>query len=99
MLLINDKAKAPVKCLFKDGMVKISCSTTLGKLNDEFNIDLSGPSVEIGFNCRYLLDALKATESDKVKLQLNGGLSPMKIVPLEGDSYVFLVLPMRLKSE
>lgn len=99
MLLINDKAKAPVKCLFKDGMVKISCSTILGKLNDEFNIDLSGPSVEIGFNCRYLLDALKATESDKVKLQLNGGLSPMKIVPLEGDSYVFLVLPMRLKSE
>ena len=99
MLLINEKAKAPVKCIFKDGTVKISCSTALGRLNDEFKADISGSSVEIGFNCRYLLDALKATESDKVRMQLNGGLSPMKIVPMEGNAYTFLVLPMRLKNE
>jgi len=99
MLLINEKAKAPVKCIFKDGRVKISCSTSLGKLNDEMEADTSGPSVEIGFNCRYLLEALRATESDKVRLQLSGGLSPMKIVPMEGESYTFLVLPMRLRSE
>ena len=99
MLLINEKAKAPVKCNFKDGTVKISCSTALGRLNDEFKADISGQSVEIGFNCRYLLDALKASESDKVKMQLNGGLSPMKIIPMEGNAYTFLVLPMRLKNE
>lgn len=98
-LLINEKAKAPVRCLFKDGVVKISCSTTLGKLNEDFTADMTGPSVEAGFNCRYLLDALKASESDKVRLQLNGGLSPMKIVPMEGDSYIFLVLPLRLRAE
>ncbi len=99
MLLINDKNKAPVKCLFNNGQVKISCSTGMGKLSDEFDIDLSGPMVEIGFNCRYLLDALKASESDRVKLQLNGGLSPMKILPIDGDAYTFLVLPVRLKNE
>ncbi len=99
MLLINEKAKAPVKCVFKDGKVKISCSTALGKLNDEMDADTAGPSVEIGFNCRYLLEALRAAESDKVRLQLSGGLSPMKIVPMEGDAYTFLVLPMRLRSE
>lgn len=99
MLLINEKAKAPVRCLFKDGRVKISCSTALGKLNDEMEADTSGPSVEIGFNCRYLLEALRAAQSDKVRLQLSGGLSPMKIVPMDGDAYTFLVLPMRLRSE
>lgn len=99
MLLINDKAKAPVRCIFKEGKVKVSCSTSLGRLNDEFLADISGPSVEIGFNCRYMLDALKAAESDKVRLQLNGGLSPMKIVPMEGNAYVFLVLPMRLRTD
>jgi DNA polymerase-3 subunit beta len=99
MLLINDKNKAPVKCIFNNGQVKISCSTSIGKLSDEFDIDLTGPMVEIGFNCRYLLDALKASESDKVKLQLNGGLSPMKILPMEGDAYTFLVLPVRLKAD
>lgn len=99
MLLINDKNKAPVKCIFGNGQVKISCSTSMGKLSDEFNIDLTGNTVEIGFNCRYLLDALKASESDKVKLQLNGGLSPMKILPVDGDAYTFLVLPVRLKAD
>lgn len=99
MLLINEKAKSPVRCIFKDGTVKLSCSTILGKLNDEIKVDHSGSSVEVGFNARYLLDALKATESDRVKLQLNGSTSPMKIVPLEGDAYVFLVLPTRMRSE
>ncbi len=99
MLLIDDKNKSPVRCYFNDGTLKINCSTAKGKLNDEFKVDISGPSVEIGFNCRYLLDAVKASESDKVKFQLNGGLSPMKIVPLDGDDYIFLVLPVRLKND
>ncbi|MGN0666231.1 MAG: DNA polymerase III subunit beta [Huintestinicola sp.] len=99
LLLVVEQTKAPVKCIFEDGQVKISCSSSLGKLSDVFPVEISGQRVEIGFNCRFLLDALKASESDKVKLLLNGGLSPMKIVPIEGDDYTFLVLPVRLKSE
>ncbi len=98
-LLIVEKTKAPVKCTFGDGQAKINCSTSLGKLSEVIPADISGNKVEIGFNCKYLLDALKAAESDKVRFLLNGGLSPMKIVPIEGDSYTFLVLPVRLKSE
>ncbi len=98
-LLINDKMKAPVKCIFDAGQLKITCATPLGKFSDEINVEIDGKMVEIGFNCRYLLEAVKATESDKIKLLLNGGLSPMKIVPLEGDDYTFLVLPVRLKTE
>ncbi len=99
MLLINEKAKAPVKCNFKDGIIKISCATSLGKLDEEIKADISGSQVMIGFNCRYLLDAVKASESDQVRFLLNGGLSPMKIVPMDGNAYTFLVLPMRLKDE
>lgn len=98
-LLINEKMKAPVRCIFNDGEVKMTCSTSLGKFSDCFKVDLSGPMVEIGFNCKYLLESLKATESDQVKLQLNSGVSPMKIVPLDSDEYVFLVLPVRLKVD
>lgn len=97
-LLIVEQTKAPVKCSFGDGEVKISCSTSLGNLSDVFPVDITGNKVEIGFNCKYLLDALKAAESDKVKLLLNSSISPMKMVPVDGDAYTFLVLPIRLKN-
>lgn len=98
-LLISEKMKAPVKCIFDEGMVKISCNTPLGKFSDEISAEITGKRVEIGFNCKYLSDAVKASESDKIKMMSNGGLSPMKIVPTEGDSFTFLVLPVRLKND
>ena len=45
------------------------------------------------------MDALKATECDEVRLNLNGPLSPMKIYPPKGNSFLFLVLPVRLKAD
>ena len=97
-LLITDRLKSPVRCIFEDGEVKISCATSIGKANDEFMAPMEGENVEIGFNNRYLLDALRNADSDEVKIQLNGALSPMKVLPREGDSFLFLVLPVRLKS-
>lgn len=99
MLLINDRAPSPVRCYFENGLVKINCSTNLGKISDEIRADMSGPVIEIGFKCKYMLDPLKAITEEKVKLQMSGSLLPMKIVPLESDEYTFLVLPVRLSKE
>ncbi len=98
-LLINERIKMPVRCLFDNGALKVSCSTSIGKINDEMPADVTGPKIEIGFNCKFLLDPLKVIKDDKLKLLMNGGNLPMKIVPLEGDEYTYLVLPVRLKNE
>lgn len=99
-LLITDRLKSPVRCQFEDGEIKLLCTTTMGRNHDKVAVEgMNGDSVEIGFNNRYLLDALRNTECDQVKVQLSGPLSPMKIVPKEGDSFLFLVLPVRLKNE
>lgn len=98
-LLITDRLKSPVRCLFADGEIKLLCTTSMGRASDQLSVEITGESVEIGFNNRYLLDALKNTECDEVKIQLGGSLSPMKIVPKEGDSFLFLVLPVRLKND
>ena len=95
-LLISEKHKAPVRCKFSNGMLTLNCKTSVGKFSDEMEIDLAGNSFEIGFNNKYLLEALRACESDKVKLQMNGPLAPIKIVPAEGESFTFLVLPVQL---
>lgn len=98
-LLITDRLKSPVRCLFADNEIKLLCTTAMGRANDQLNAEITGDSVEIGFNNRYLLDALRNTECDEVKIQLGGPLSPMKIVPKEGESFLFLVLPVRLKND
>ena len=97
-LMIVEHTKVAVRCKFAAGEINISCSTALGNFSDQIPCDMTGNDVEIGFNCRYFIDALKACGSDKIKLQLGGNLTPMKIVPLDGDEYLFLLLPVRLKS-
>lgn len=98
-LLISDRLKSPLRIHFTDGQIEMSCSTAIGKAYDALSCALEGDEVEIGFNNRYMLEALRASGCDKVKLLISGPLSPMKMVPLEGDSFLFLILPVRLKSE
>ncbi|MGN0628043.1 MAG: DNA polymerase III subunit beta [Oscillospiraceae bacterium] len=98
-LLINDRLKSPIRLSIGNGEIKISCSTALGKINDTVECDITGDSVDMGFNNRYLSEALRATECDKVKIVVNSPLAPVKIVPLEGDSFLFLVLPVRMKTD
>ena len=98
-LLITDRLKSPVRCLFGENEIKLNCTTSMGRASDQIDVEMTGQSVEIGFNNRYLLDALRNADTDEVKVQLTGPVSPMKIVPTQGDSFLFLVLPVRLKQE
>lgn len=98
-LLITDKLKSPLRCEFGDGKIALHCQTAIGKVYDEFGAAIDGEPVSIGFNHKYLLDALKACETDEVKVELLGPLSPMLVRPVDGDSFTFLVLPVRLKNE
>ena len=97
-LVINDRMKSPLVCDFHDGAVNISCSTPIGTASDSVNVKIDGQEELMGFNSRFLLDALKNSETDAIRIELNGALSPMKILPSEGDSFLFLVLPVRLKK-
>lgn len=98
-LLITDRLKSPLRCIFDENMIKISTVTSLGTANDKLACKTEGNRVEIGFNNIFLLDALKACSLDEVKITLNGPLSPITIVPPEGDNFLYLVLPVRLKNE
>lgn len=95
-LLINDRIKSPIRCNFKDGQINISLQTMLGKINDTISAEIIGNDVEIGFNVKYLLDALKVVESDKVHMYLATSIKPMLI---KDGNYTALVLPVRLKND
>ena len=79
-------------------IVQLSCVTAIGKSYDECPIDGCIEDLEIGFNNRYMLDALRASGTEKVRLQLKGSLNPIVISPTEGDKFTYLVLPVRLRA-
>lgn len=98
-LLITDRLKSPVRCIIGSDNVRLLCTTTMGRASDQLEAKITGDTLEIGFNNKYLLDALRSAETDEVRMQLGGPISPMLILPKEGDSFSFLVLPVRLRSE
>lgn len=98
-ILNSEKIQSPVRCTMANDEIKLLCATAVGRANDSVSVPVIGEDVEIGFNNKYLLDALKNCETDEVKLLLSGGLAPMVIKPVKGESFLCLVVPMRLSNE
>ena len=99
-LMITDRLKSPIRCQFgDDGNIDLSSYTPIGHAADQLPAEIQGETVEIGFNNRYLLDALQNSETDVVRLALKGSLYPMTIRPKDGNSFLFIVLPVRLKPQ
>lgn len=98
-LLINDTFSTPIRCAFYHDELNISCATSLGRAKEKLNIELEGEDFEIGLNSRYLLDALKACESDKIVIKFNGSNAGVTITPAENEDnkMLYLIMPMRLK--
>ncbi len=96
-LLISESFSTPVRCYFNELNVVFTCATSMGRATETFNIELNGPSFEIGLNSRYLLDALKACESENIKILFNGPNTGVLIEPVEGDEFKYMIMPMRLK--
>lgn len=98
-LIITERLKNPLRVSFEKDKVTVRCQTTLGKVVDEIPAEVEGENVEIGFNNRYLLDALRNSHADKLLFELSGPLSPVKVLPVDKGDFLFLVLPVRFKND
>ena len=98
-VLISERIKSPVRLKFTEDLVHFSCQTPLGESEDSLALNYTGEDFEIGLNSKYILDALKNADTDIVNLEFSGPLAPVKITPISGDSFVFLVLPVRLVAD
>ena len=98
-LIISEKLKSPLRCVFGDGMVSITTKTAIGDAADQCPIRGDGEGLEIGFNNKYLMDALKNAPADKLRLEFTSGVAPCVILPAEGEEkFIYMVLPVRLKA-
>ena len=98
-LIVSEKYKSPVRCVFGSQVLNLRTNTTIGAAEDQCSIAGDGKELEIGFNVRYLADALRAIPSEEVSLELTNGLSPIVLTPADDKyDYSYMVLPVRIKN-
>ena len=99
-VVISEKMKSPVRCVFDLDRVRLWAKSGTGEAKDTCPAEGDGKGLEIGFNNRYLMDALRYAPAEKVRLELNTGITPCIIRPVdEGDNFLYMVLPVRLKAQ
>ena len=98
-LIVSEKYKSPVRCVFGSQVLNLRTNTTIGAAEDQCSIAGDGKELEIGFNVRYLADALRVIPSEEVVLELTNGLSPIVLTPADDKyDYSYMVLPVRIKN-
>ena len=79
------QAKSHVKFHFGEDMLEVSSVSANGSVFDEICIEKEGGELDIGFNCRYVLDALRAANTERIKLSLVSQLMAMVIEPVKEE--------------
>lgn len=102
-LIINDdlssktENKMPVKLSIAYNKIDISCKTVKSYVNDSVEVEHEGGDIVIGFNCRFMLDALNACDEENILMEFSAPTSGCFIKPEDGSNrYTYMVLPVRL---
>ena len=95
-LVSRDNRKTPVKLEMRPNQLILTAKSDMGSAYEEVPDETEGDEMQIAFNPRYLIEALRAIEDEKVAIRFTGSLSPCIIAPLEGNAYQYLILPLRI---
>ena len=98
-LIVSERNTSPVRMSFNDGSIDCLCVTPIGRAEDVCSCEGSGEGLQIGFNDRYLKDALKAAAKEELNVCLNSAASPCIITAADGsDNFTYMILPVRLHA-
>ncbi|MBQ8237793.1 MAG: DNA polymerase III subunit beta [Oscillospiraceae bacterium] len=98
-LIVSEKYKSPIRCVFSSQVLLMRTATTIGAAEDRCAIAGDGKELEIGFNVRYLAEALRVIPTEEVTLELTNGLSPIVLTPVDDKvDYAYMILPVRIKN-
>ena len=96
-LMVSEKYRSPVRCLFSNQELQLKTNTTIGSAEDQCIFAGDGKDLKIGFDVRYLADALRVIETEEVVMELTNSLSPIVFTsPDEKYDYSYMVLPVRI---
>ncbi|MFV0314291.1 MAG: DNA polymerase III subunit beta [Anaerotignum sp.] len=95
-LVSRDNRKTPVRFKINTDTLEITAQSDMGTAFEEIPVDVEGEEISIVFNPRYFIEALRSIDEEKVKIHFTASLSPCTILPVEKDSFKYLILPLRM---
>ena len=98
---IKGSGRSYVKLSLEDQFLTITSSSVNGNVFDELDCVHEGNDLEIGFNCRYLINSVKVAEGENIKLTFKSATQAMTIEPCDEDdefSYFYMILPVRMSE-
>lgn len=90
--------KSPVKMSIGIDGVVLSCFSDNGDAKENLEAEVEGKNLEIGFNPRYVIEALKAIEEEEIIIEFNSSISPVIIKPVNSNDFIYVVLPIKLRQ-
>ena len=99
---IKGSTRSYVKLTTDDQFISITSASVNGKVSDEMECVHEGRDIEIGFNCRYLINSVKVAEGENIKITLKSPTQAITIEPAEEDdnfSYFYMILPVRMNEQ
>lgn len=95
LVITSEERRFPVKINISDDKMVINSNTDLGSVREEIKVDMKGNNIDIAFNPKYFIDSLRAINEEEIAIFFTSNIGPCTIRPIEGNSFAYLVLPVR----
>lgn len=96
-LLVKEGDKKPIIINITDGMMELKINSAVGSMNEEIDIDKKGKDIMIGFNPKFLIDALRVIDDEEVDIYLVNPKAPCFIRDSD-EKYIYLILPVNFTT-
>lgn len=96
-ILIRENDKKPLILQVNDNTMELKLNSSFGSMNAELLIHKTGKDIMIGFNPKFLIDALRAIEDEEINIYMMNPKSPCFIKD-EEETYIYLILPVNFNA-
>ncbi|MGN0658120.1 MAG: DNA polymerase III subunit beta [Emergencia sp.] len=97
-LLSKEGKNNLIKFSVRDRILTITSKSEEGNVKEEIIIEKEGEDLDIGFNAKYVLDVLKSIDDEEIYMYFNTSITPCLVKPVEGSSFEYLILPVRITN-
>ncbi len=95
LIIASEERKYPITISIKKSKMIIKSRSEVGAVKEEIDIELEGNEIDVSFNPRYFIDALRVISEEKIHIFFTSDIGPCTIKPMDGEEYAHMILPVR----